>query len=237
MAISQTNLSRFSVAPSLLLACFFSFALNAQEVDVRYDWQLEKNEEGIQVYTSAVAGSKYRAVRSVSKAKTSVASAVALVEDLAACSEWADLCVKSELIESISATESYIYTYNNVPFPVKDRDVVSHVIWQHDSETGKVSMYSTAIEGKRPLDKKAIRITEATAQWHFTPIDDGQILIENYAHINPTGPTPAWLTNLLLVGSPYKTMMSMLAILESGRYSDAENKFLAVSTSDQTHFD
>lgn len=146
--------------------------------------------------------------------------------DLSACSKWADLCVKSELVETVSPTEAYIYTYNNVPFPVKDRDVVSQVVWQQDAATGKTSMFSKAVDGKYPEVKTAIRINQAVAQWHFSPLNDGQILIESYAHINPNGPSPAWLINLLLVGSPFKTITNMRTILESGEYQNASVDFL-----------
>lgn len=205
-----------------LLICLLGLALPgitcAQDENIAYDWELKKDKEGIQIYTSIIANSKYKAVRTSSEIQSSVQSAVALVKNLDACSKWADLCVKSELIETISNNEETIYTYNNVPFPVKDRDVVSQVIWQHDPTNGKVSMLSKAIEGKVPETSKAVRITDAVAQWHFTPINENTILVESYAHIDPAGPTPGWLTNLLLIGSPFKTIQNMREILESGEY-------------------
>ena len=85
-------------------------------------------------------------------------------------------------------------------------------------------MLSRAVEAEQSFllvekNKRAVRVVDAVTQWHFTPLDNGQVKVENYAHINPNGPTPAWLTNLLLVDTPYKTMRSMRQIVEAGDYA------------------
>lgn len=207
---------------TLLLVSILSFPLltQAQLEGVSYDWKEKKNKDGIVISTSSVDGSPFKAVRGEMTVKASVASLFALVEDNAACAEWAALCKESRVEERISGTESYVYIYNDIPFPVTDRDVYTHVVWTRDPVSNKLSMTSTASEGGTPKTK-AIRIKKAVSQWHFTPNGDGTTKVENFAHINPNGPTPAWITNLMLVSSPYKTMLKMRKIVESGRYSDA----------------
>jgi len=216
----------------LLSCCFIISALTltssvaAQEEGVEYSWELKKNKSGIQIYTSTVPGSKYKAVRSTTRLDARLESAIALIMDPKACPEWADMCKKSEVYEEISDTESYIYTYNNLPFPVKDRDVLAHVVWQVDPQSGRVSMFTKAVTDKMPSISKAIRLEKAVAQWHFTVEEEGTLLVENFAHIDPNGPTPAWLTNLLLVSSPYKTLIKMRKVLKSGRYDQHSVAFL-----------
>jgi len=199
---------------------FFPLVTQAQLEGVSYDWKEKKNKKGIIISTSSVPGSPYKAVRGEMTVKASVASLFALVEDTTACTEWAAMCKEARVEERISETESYVYIYNDIPFPVTDRDVYTHVVWTHDPETNKLSMTSTATEGGT-AKTKAIRIKKAVSQWHFTPNGDGTTKIENFAHINPNGPTPAWISNLMLVGSPYKSMEKMRKIVESGRYEDA----------------
>lgn len=197
----------------------------AQIAGVEYDWQEKKNEKGIQIYTSSVEGSPFKAVRGVMTIAASVKELVALVEDLPACPQWADLCKEARLEKRISESESYVYIYNDIPFPVTDRDVYAHVTWAVDPDSNKVSMTSRASEGG-PATGKAVRLIDAVSQWHFTPISESQTLVENFAHIDPNGPTPAWLTNLMLVSSPFKTMVKMREITESGQYAAAVVPFL-----------
>lgn len=212
----------------ILLSIFilWSNVTIAQIDSVKYQWEIKKEQDGIIIYTSKVTNSKFRAVKAEMLVKGTVSGLVALVSDNDACPQWADLCEKSETIEVISDTEKYVYSYNNIPFPIKDRDVLAHVIWQYAPSTGKVSMTSTATQDRHPKIKSAVRITKAVTQWHFTPQDDGFVRVDNFAHIDPNGPTPAWVTNLLLVSSPFKTMKNMRKIIETGHYKDVKVKFL-----------
>lgn len=217
-------------AITLLLTLFVSGQLLAQVEGVKYNWEQKRDRERIQVYTSKVPGSPYKAVRGEMVIEGSVAELVALINDLPRCSEWADLCKFSRALKVISSDELVVHIYNNVPFPIKDRDVVAHVLWKIDAVTGRVSMFSEALSKEQssvylPATKKAVRIYEALTQWHFTPLEAGLVKVENFAHINPNGPIPAWLTNILLVNSPYKTMKSMRAEINSGAYRGAALPF------------
>ena len=159
--------------------------------------------------------------------ETETASLVALVMDLPNCAEWAAMCKEARVEQQISATESDVYTRNDVPFPVRDRDVIARVRWVHDPTSGQVSMYSHAIKGEYPKTKGVVRVEEAVSQWHFTPISDGRVQVVSFAHVDPNGAVPAWLTNMLMVDSPYKTMKKMRKLLQDGNYRDAEIAFMS----------
>lgn len=199
---------------------------NAQIDGVEYQWKQKKDKKGIVISTSSVEGSSFRAVRGEMVVKASVKALVALVEDMEACPDWAALCKEARVEKRVSDSESYAYIYNDIPFPVTDRDVYTHVVWSRNAETKRVTMTSTASEGGTPKSK-AVRIEKAVSQWHFTPLEDGTTKVENFAHIDPNGPTPAWITNLMLVDSPYKSMSKMRAIVEAGGYADSEVPFLS----------
>ncbi len=190
----------------------------------KLDWQEKKNEDGIQIFTSKVSNSKYDAVYGSMLVKGSANSLVALVQDTASCPRWADLCKKSRVHKKISATEFYVYTYNDVPFPVSDRDVLAKINWYQDPNTQQIRMISKPVSGI--VNKtNAVRIEEADSRWYFTPLKDGTTKVETYAHINPNGPIPGWLTNLLLVGSPFKTMKNMRSLIEEGAYANSSSIF------------
>lgn len=188
------------------------------------DWELKRDKQGVQIYTATMPDSKYKAVKSVMLAPGTVQEYTALVLDTDSCSQWAHLCKHSNIEQQISINQSYVYTYNDLPFPVSDRDVLAKVTWHYDVDNGKVTMSSYATqEIKEPT--KAIRIKHGHSQWHFTPQDD-QVLIEGFAHIDPNGATPAWLTNILLVDSPYKTALAMKQQIESGKYAKTPVEFM-----------
>jgi len=189
-----------------------------------YNWKEKKNKDGIKIYTANMKNSKYDAVYGTMIVNSGVNNLVALVRDTEACQQWADLCKESRVEKKISEVEYYVYTYNDIPFPVTDRDVVAKVNWSQDPNSLDVIMLTEPVMGI--VEKTgAVRIKEADSRWYFLPQEDGTTKVETFAHINPNGPTPAWLTNMLLVSSPFKTMKGMRDIVEGGAYADANSIF------------
>lgn len=208
------------------LLAVISGPLFAQEAS----WELKKDSQGIQVFTRAVVGSPYKEVKSVSSISgVSLASLVAVIEDAEACPRWADKCAESYVVDRISPTESLVYTHNDMPFPVKDRDVVAKVVWSQDSETGQVTMASEAVAGGVDEVRGRLRLRQANATWQFTPLVDGSVEVSNQAHINPGSSIPGWVTNMLLVDTPFETMKSFLNEVATPRYANAEFDFIEES--------
>jgi hypothetical protein len=167
-------------------------------------WELQRDKDGIKVYTQKVPGSSHQAVRAEMMIDASLNSVVGLIRDTSSCSEWAELCKEAREHKVVSELELYVYSYNDIPWPVKDRDALTHVHWA----------------------RNAVRIIEAVTNWTLTPQANGKLAIVSYAHINPNGPTPAWVTNLLLVDTPFKTLQGMRRVVATGRYDDAQFDFL-----------
>lgn len=209
----------------IILAGFLPLSVLAQLAGVDYNWEEKRDKNGIRIYTSSVQGSPFKAVRGEMQVKGKLSSLVALVEDHSRCPDWAALCKESRVEKRVSPSESYAYVYNDLPWPVSDRDVHTHVVWSRNPDNGKVSMTSTASPGG-PDKGKAVRLVNAVSQWHFTPNGDDTVTVENFAHIDPNGPTPAWITNMMLIDSPFDSMSNMRELIEAGEYADAVIEFL-----------
>lgn len=190
------------------------------------DWRLDRDKDGIRIYTRAVAGSRFRAVRAQMMVDYSMPQLVALIRDTAACPEWANLCKASRVVENLSETELYVYTRNDLPWPVSDRDAVAHVLWTAEESEGAVRMTARAITGRVPPVPGVTRLQEADTSWTFVLQPDGRIQVETQAHVNPGGPMPAWIINRLLLDAPYKTLLGMREVLDTGRYLEAQFDFL-----------
>lgn len=210
---------------ALLLACalqFSAFTLFASE-----NWDLKKDRDGIQIYTRKVEGSPFKQVRGVMRINARLSSLVALIRDAKACPDWADRCGESWVHEKISDTEEYVYTLNNLPWPVSDRDVLAHVRWSQSPDNLAVTMLSSATEGLLEKNKGIVRLTEANAQWIFTPLPSGEVEVVTLAHINPAGPLPAWVTNLLLVDAPFNTLTKLRETVKDEKYLNAGFGFIS----------
>ena len=121
--------TRFSPV-KLINAGVLSLAVSVTGISHGQDseWELERDRDGIQVFTRSVVGSPYKEMKSLSLIQgVSLTSLVALIEDAQACPQCADKCAESYLVERLSETESLVYNHNEMPFPVTDRDVVARV--------------------------------------------------------------------------------------------------------------
>ncbi|GJM11881.1 MAG: hypothetical protein DHS20C12_02840 [Pseudohongiella sp.] len=209
---------------SLLLLLGTSSPLFADDDEA---WELQREEDGIQLHTRSVDGSPYDAVRTTTRLEdVRLSSLVALIEDADACKEWADSCAESYVLERISESESLVYTHSDMPFPVQDRDVLAQVKWTQNFMSLRVEMLSFATVGKMERVDGRQRLTEAQAKWTFAPQADGSVLVSNEAHINPGSALPGWITNMLLTEAPFETMSSFIEEVRDPKYADAEVSFI-----------
>lgn len=222
-----------SVHLTLALTCVLISGSVCAEVDAialsqSLDWEQKLDRDGIQVFTAEVPSSPHRAVRSTMQIETPLAELVALVLDLDACPRWAALCKESYVMEQQSDTEFVAYTYNDLPWPVKDRDAVTRVRWSFNPETGQAYMQADITERDDATTKKALRLTTGVTSWTFTPNEQGT-MVENFAHIDPGGGMPAWVTNMLLVESPFDTLDAMRKLVAEGGYKATQVSFIAAT--------
>ncbi len=214
-----------------LLACSLAGLMATSAAEEQ--WNLRRDRDSIQVYSKKVEGSAYAAVKTITVMENvNLASLVALIADAEACPTWADKCAESYVHEQINETEAYVYTHNAMPFPVKDRDVIARIRWTQNPENLEVTMESVAMDGILDTVRGRLRLTEATASWKFLPLDNGAIQISNEAHINPGSNLPGWITNILLVDTPFETMKSFIAEVIKPKYRNAAVGFIKESSAD-----
>lgn len=209
---------------STMLAMFvlsYSFAEDDQ------GWELQRDNDDIQVHTRPVEGSAYDEVLTTTRiTDVRLSSLVALIEDAPACTKWTDSCAESYLVERLGDSESLVYTHKDLPFPAQDRDVIAQIEWTQNPLSLEVEMNSTATVGKMEEVQGRMRLTNAVASWTFAPQMDGSILISYETHINPDTALPGWLMNKLLIDAPFETMNSFVDEVRNPKYADAQLSFI-----------
>lgn len=191
------------------------------------EWRLRKDEDNIRVYTKNVDGSPFDAVRTVTVMQDVRLSALAaLIIDAEACSSWASRCVESYIYQRLSETDAYVYTHSNMPFPIKNRDMLTHAVWRQDATSLTVRVDSEATTGILDDIAGRLRLTQVELGWIFRPLETGAVEISNEAHIDPGSGLPGWITNLLLVSTPYETMRSFVLEVTKPAYRDAVVSFI-----------
>ncbi len=212
---------------ALLHVLLIPVSLPAADLIPGPEWDLRRDRDGIQVYTRKIAGSPFDAVLATTRVPgVTLSTLVALLQDAGSCPRWADRCVASHRVETVSETEYFVYSHYDLPFPAKDRDILAHVSWQQDRASLETTMTNTATAGILPPVSDMVRITDAEIHWRFRPVGGGAVEITNEAHIDPGSSLPGWVTNLLLVDTPWQTMQGLIRETGNPAYQDAVFEFL-----------
>lgn len=189
------------------------------------DWELIKDEQGIKVYTRQLPDSAIKEFKGVTHIKTSLASLVALLDDAGSCKEWMHNCIKGEVLEKISDKERYTYVVNDVPWAT-DRDIVVHSIISQDPEKKVVTIQLTGVADYKPPDADYVRVSKLKGFWRFTPDKNGVIEVVYQIHMEPGGWLPALLVDLVIVDTPFYTLLKMRDIVKKPKYKNATYKTL-----------
>ncbi|MGJ8686895.1 MAG: START domain-containing protein [Spongiibacteraceae bacterium] len=184
------------------------------------EWRLERDRHGIKVYSRAVEGSMFRAVRGVATVDGTMARLVTLLKDPTLRSRWDQFCGESYVFETRSNAEQLVYVHSKLPWPVTDRDMLNRVQWGQGSDSGTVTMQSVATRNILPAKSGRVRVVEGWNDWQLRSLPNGKVEIITSAHLDPAGPLPSWLLNSLSVESPYD-MLRRLSTL-AGDKSIAE---------------
>ena len=207
----------------ILLYSFFSSAY-------ANEWRLEKDSAGIAVYTRAIQGSEIREFKGEVVLDTSLASILAVFEDIENFPKWNHQCSQATLLKQLNINERYHYQSLNLPFPVKNRDLVVYSKVQQSKQS--VIIHSTIAKNfceqdsstlcKKVQKSNNIKVQYAKGKHHFIPQKSGGVKVIWQQHIDPAGQIPIFLVNKLLIDVPYITLNKLRKFVQQDKYQSAK---------------
>ena len=170
-------------------------------------WVVAKDEEGIKVSLSEVAGSKYKAYRGETVIKASVAKLRAMQEDVAGACTWIHECKTQKLLKH-QGDQTWTYTQFNTPWPVTPRDSVLHITTV-DGSDGSVTRNLAGAANYVPEEKGFVRVAQVEGFWKMVPQGANQTQVIYQVHTEPGGSVPSWLANKFVVDAPFNTLKAL----------------------------
>lgn len=197
------------VLARLLLGGGAVLALTAVQAE---EWRLVKDKAGIQVFLSAVPGSKYQAYRGVTTLKADMPTLLALQEDVGGSCAWIHACREQRLLRQ-KGGQSWIYTRFATPWPVTPRDAVLQVTTRRGAD-GRVTRILHGVAGYLPKQAGFVRVSRVEGYWSLIPKGAGEVEVIYQVHSEPGGSVPSWLANSFVVDAPYNTLLSLRRLVE-----------------------
>ncbi|WP_249672454.1 START domain-containing protein [Pseudomonas abieticivorans] len=171
------------------------------------NWQTAKDEDGIKVSLSEVAGSDYKAYRGETVIKAPVAKLRALQEDVAGACAWIHECKSQKLLKT-EGDHSWTYTQFNTPFPVTARDSVLEITTVQGAD-GSLTRNLKGVPTYIPEEKGFVRVAQVQGFWKFVPKDANTTEVTYQVHTEPGGSVPSWLANKFVVEAPFNTLKAL----------------------------
>jgi hypothetical protein len=186
-------------------------------------WELQKEENGIKVWTKDYPDSKFKQFKATVKIKVELKNVVAVFLDIENMGAWYDRVEKVILVNKISEMEGIYKIDFELPWPVKDRISAVRAILSHDPVTNEVTV-NTKYEKGIIKDSDRLVITDMYSEWVLTPVEGGYVEIYHKGYMHPGGTLPAWISNSGVTEGPFKTLTALIEILPS--YADVGVSFL-----------
>lgn len=175
-------------------------------------WNLVKDEAGIKIYLSDVAGSAYKAYRGVTTVKADMPKLLELQNDAAGSCAWIHEC-KSQKVLKHEGDKTWTYAQFNTPWPVTPRDSVMEVTSKQGAN-GSVTRVMHGVPTYAPEEKGFVRVSELEGSWIFTPKAAGEVEVVYEVHTEPGGSVPSWLANKFVVDAPFNTLKNYRELAE-----------------------
>ena len=173
------------------------------------NWKLTKSKNGINVYTSEVANSSFKAVKVECTLSGTYTKLMALLQDVDGFENWIYNNKKSKILKKNSPTDFIYYSETSMPIPFSNRDVVIRMQIKTDS----LPKFLTIQGGHQPDFLPEIpgrqRIPHYKASWRVTMPTANTIHIVYFMEVDPGGSLPAWLANSFADKGPYHTFSNL----------------------------
>jgi hypothetical protein len=181
-----------------LWVCVLLGATGAHAGSVGADgWEQVSDKEGVRVFRRSVPGSPLKSMKGIGVVDAPVATVALVLLDDARASEWVDSLAESKVVRMVTAHEYIEYNHVSMPWPVHDREFVTHVSLSADAAARSAVIRSVPASGEEVATRPKIIRGELTAYYSLQAVDGGQrTLLSIELHSDPKGAIPAWVVNL-----------------------------------------
>jgi hypothetical protein len=209
-----------------LLSCILILGGLIFGEEIIREWKLERSRNNVKIFTRSSEISGVNEVKAETTVNSNLSAIVKLLTDIESYPKWIYQNEKSEIIKQVSDTEYYIYQVTWVPWPAKNRDMITHVKFKQDKKTKTVYMLAVADPDYIPEKPSYVRIQRYNATWTITPSGDGTVDLINEIAIDPGGGIPSWMANLAIIEGPYTTTLNLRKKIQEPDYKNAKVDFI-----------
>jgi len=173
-------------------------------------WQLQREEDGIAVFTREMPDSPFLAVKATVSIRQSVDGLAEYLGDGSACMPWRKMCESSQVLRVISERERLVYQVLDLPWPIADRDLVIQSVTDVDPQERVVTVSIETRSDAYPRQKYTR--AETSAQIRLRGIDNQTTEFNYIMHADLGGDVSPGLVNARLVEATLEDVQRLVAM-------------------------
>ena len=195
------------------------------------EWELEIDQDGVQVYSMKVPGDDLVKFKSKFKGKYTLGQLAAphlLDHNLETCKEWFENCVGCEIIVPFDTIRQYdvsLWTLE-LPSPFQSSELLINTSVTQDAN-GVVTVDVTSVPNTIGHTKDVVRVERMHNVWQFTPLGNGMAECQLIQDISLGGFFPNFLMNMVGASGNLEFMRDELPkFLEKPKYKNATFSYI-----------
>ncbi len=203
----------------IVIFCLVSTPSGAVTDTSREGWELVMDKNGIKAYARKVEGSGIFEFRAVMVADARAEVVAEALRDTPAMTEWLPHCDKSYILEMKDRDHFSDYISLDLPWPVKDRDLVIDTITRYDFVHARAvtDFFDTEITSCPPRDSH-IRMPDLKGQYVFEFVTREKTGIVHTYRADIGGSLPEWMANLATKYNIYNTFLNLQKMFKNEKY-------------------
>lgn len=196
-----------------MMLVLVALLLCVTNVHAQVEWKRVAVRNGIKVYAKTAPDSKIKAMRAECELDVGVDEVVALLLDVQAAKRWVCHTKSCKIIKKVSDTELLYHTEVSLPWPLDNRDFVTHLRVMRNENSPIVTIEAPAIPGIMPVREGVVRVNSSINRWVLHPLPNARVRVEYTLQVDPGGHIPAHIVNMFACRAPIETFQNMRKVL------------------------
>lgn len=172
------------------------------------DWKLEKNKEGVAIYTRKTDKSAIREYKVLTTVDTDLKTFIKVITNTNDFNKWMENLETATTLEKVNEQEFYNYFTADLPWPLDDRDMIVNLKYDVDYDKGECIAISKTAPDYIKRKKGYERLCKGKGKWVLKQVGNQVQVMYTFAG-DPGLPLPAWIINMFLVDGPFKTFVNL----------------------------
>lgn len=172
-------------------------------------WKLEKDNQGIKVYTGDMENARYKSIRVVCTLEGNYDKLIRILTEVENHKDWVYKTKSATLIKKNSDLDFLYYSITSMPWPMDNRDAVVHLVINKEKLPASLIVDAKSEPTQLPKKEGLVRIPYSHASWNISMVGTDRLHIEYIFKVHPGGSLPPWMVNMFADKGPYESFKKL----------------------------